>query len=752
MNYFKIIKGLWILMLFTGLAIQGTDVMQVQAAEVMQNSEYMKSIEFMRGDEIILDRVSSSFSRTAEEPRLITEGDFIYEIKTYSGIDFLWVERYLGNDVDVTIPDTAQNMIVMGLNSGTFLERRNIETLTLPKSIGAVSSIAFSLVPSLRSIEAGSNREVFYSIDGVLYAGTNIWVYPASREGENYIIPNGINYVHQYAFMKSKYLKKIIVPETVDVLSSASFCHFVNPLHLYLKRTKIESAYYLDGIFFGMPIGSAYVVKLDSVKEMLDSKMKDTAGYASGMDKVSVMIERYPSTQLQFVDGSVKMELTCNVEDMVKLYELAEIFPADTTDAIKWTSSNPETAVVMSNGLLSTRKGGRIVITGEDESGHSIQLNLVIKKPMTEMEIYVPNGTVARIGEAAATIGVRILPEDCLAYLDPVRWSVEDPKIAQLNDIRHHSVDVIGKYPGITQIYAEVEEDGIIKKEQMEIIVQAHIADAKADPIPVQKIHDDEFICPKPIIRYQNLLLKENVDYTLHYYHNFRAGIATIVVEGIGLYYNYKNNDFSPMYILFTIEEAEPGKNIPEYVKPDLPVPVEVAEEPEVVKQELSIADKIVSYKKNKCIYLDVQNLEGNPEYQSMNRKIATIGKRSGKVTIKRTGIVRIRVTDENGSAEAMLTVVPKRNKAKAEITGDGKIKVKLKTDIMADGYQVQISRKRDFSSQKKNYYIKNEKKDHVIISKFNKKKVYYIRTRSYIMKNGKRIYGSYSKTIRVRV
>lgn len=85
-----------------------------------------------------------------------------------------------------------------------------------------------------------------------------------------------------------------------------------------------------------------------------------------------------------------------------------------------------------------------------------------------------------------------------------------------------------------------------------------------------------------------------------------------------------------------------------------------------------------------------------------------------------------------------------------AKRNGEKKATVKWKKMTNVDGFQVIYSTKADFSTAKK--INVSGKKNSCIISKLNKGKVYYVKVRAYKKDSeGKKVFGAYSKTIKIK-
>lgn len=148
----------------------------------------------------------------------------------------------------------------------------------------------------------------------------------------------------------------------------------------------------------------------------------------------------------------------------------------------------------------------------------------------------------------------------------------------------------------------------------------------------------------------------------------------------------------------------------------------------------------------------------GKLSYKSDNTKVVTIDGK-GKIAIKGTGVATITVsasaTDEYRAAtkKIIITIKPaKSTLSKVTSPKKGQMKVTLKKDTKATGYQVVYATNKKFSSGKKSVTLTKNSATSKTISKLKSKKTYYVKTRAYKTVKGKKIYGAYSAVKQVKV
>ena len=88
-------------------------------------------------------------SYTSEQIPVVKRNEYEYTIKTPNTIDIV---KYRGNASDVIIPDAIDGYQVQGIAAGAFKGNNRIRTITLPDSIDAIGSYAFTSCINLQEI------------------------------------------------------------------------------------------------------------------------------------------------------------------------------------------------------------------------------------------------------------------------------------------------------------------------------------------------------------------------------------------------------------------------------------------------------------------------------------------------------------------------------------------------------------------------------------------------------------------------
>ena len=157
---------------------------------------------------------------------------------------------------------------VTSVGTEAFRECRNLKSVAIPDSVTSIGDSAFYLCDSLTSIElpaatvyigasafqactkleeilVDAENTAYASEDGVLFNGdkTELICYPAARAGEEYIVPDSVLRIGEYAFSSCS-LKTLLLPDKMNSIGSGAFsdCTALETIALPEGLGTIESA------------------------------------------------------------------------------------------------------------------------------------------------------------------------------------------------------------------------------------------------------------------------------------------------------------------------------------------------------------------------------------------------------------------------------------------------------------------------------------------------------------------------------
>jgi len=706
------------------------------------------------------------------------------------------ITKYTGSDKDVVIPSTIEGHTVTSLEQEVFYKNTTVETIHIPATVihmghpGDVAITTFDGTKSLRSITVEEGNPVYFSRDGVLfrYAADDgkpmIERYPENKPGETYIIPRDIDAVGD--FYQPKNLRKIVIPDTVSYIFISAFTGLSDATIVFC-HTEPSQVRVRD--IFASLTNCKIIVKNQAMKEAIGS-----ADDFYNSENTSVLLESELSaeernayltsaTDLTFADGSRTKNITLEPEENCTIdYQL---FPEDTTDVVTWESSDDSIAKVECvNGKVTVtgKVDGKCVITGRDQSGHSVKLNITV---FTKIEsVTLGNSNVLENGADTPDVdsnGYEIIKwqyaDDCkraylsvnpsnATYKNNVKWSSSDPSVISVKGNGSKAELDIQKV-GVATLKAVLTETDSGKTYVREKTFHVTKSVRWDCDISVSNIkHSGELPkvpeIPKVVVKDGDKVLKEGIDYIVAaeyqgvyeqmvemekkypYDDGYFVNNALVTITGKG---NYDGIgwEYYTVRANYKTEKTDQKKDN--------------TTEKKTKKSNQKITGISSSYKKAYGSSFTLKpKAKGKITYKSNNTKVATVNSK-GKVKIKGTGKVTITITAKETSAykkqtkKVTIYAVPGKRDIKKLSSGKKKLTVQWKKDNRSDGYQVQYSTDKKFKKNVKSVVIGKKQTTKQTIKKLKTGKKYYVRIRSYKKINGKKYYGTWSskKTVKVK-
>lgn len=141
---------------------------------------------------------------------------------------------------------------------------------------------------SLEEVMISEQHKKYAARDGVVYSKDGkilVW-YPVCRKDREFVVPEGIRKIGEFAFAGQKYIRKVTLPDSVGVIGTCAFlgCKGLEEVYLpdRIREIPDSSAYQRGGVFEGCE--SLRSVVLPEKLEYLGSY----AFYGSGLTSVAV--------------------------------------------------------------------------------------------------------------------------------------------------------------------------------------------------------------------------------------------------------------------------------------------------------------------------------------------------------------------------------------------------------------------------------------------------------------------------------
>lgn len=184
------------------------------------------------------ETVTLSETTVIEAAERLPENDWDYGITGGKA----HIRKYIGEDTEVTVPETLEGCPVTGINRLAFEgsgitsltipenvplkaigKADKLVTLNLPRSTKELSIINFTELYSLEAVNIPEGGEHYRSENGVLYSadGSKLVLYPPAREGE-FIVPENVKVIGDYSFCDSR-LSSLILPDELTEIGCWAF-------------------------------------------------------------------------------------------------------------------------------------------------------------------------------------------------------------------------------------------------------------------------------------------------------------------------------------------------------------------------------------------------------------------------------------------------------------------------------------------------------------------------------------------------
>lgn len=159
------------------------------------------------------------------------------------------IKTYEGEEAEVTVPDTIEDMPVVELGNDIFKDHKEIVSVTLPKTITQIGESAFENCQALVNIELPSSLETLESnafkgcsslteitLPEELYSwGASVFENCTSLT--NITIPSKISNIEDSLFKNCKNLKEVNIPEGIYTIDSNAFANCTSLTNIVIPKS-----------------------------------------------------------------------------------------------------------------------------------------------------------------------------------------------------------------------------------------------------------------------------------------------------------------------------------------------------------------------------------------------------------------------------------------------------------------------------------------------------------------------------------
>lgn len=183
----------------------------------------------------------------------------------------------------------GDQMTLYEIQSYAFHHVESLQTLHIDETISYIENNAFYDMYALTSVDVDENNATYYDMDGVLFNNEHtLLLYPASKPGEQYVIPETTIEIANNAFSYNRCLQNLTITNQVEEIGSLAFGH------TKLKNVEFEE----DALLSQIPY-SAFYQSSELVSIHLPASITSIEAYAF-----------YETTSLQIITIEENAQLT----------------------------------------------------------------------------------------------------------------------------------------------------------------------------------------------------------------------------------------------------------------------------------------------------------------------------------------------------------------------------------------------------------------------------------------------------------
>lgn len=140
---------------------------------------------------------------------------------------------------------------VLSLGDYSFGFDHSLKSVTIPSSVREIANSSFSACGEIETIEVAQNNRYYCSVGGVLFNKnkTELIAYAPGKKDLEYTIPDGVTKIGVHAFLSSRYLNTITIPNTVNSFGVLSFSNTPELIAINVAEDNMTFCS-VDGVLF----------------------------------------------------------------------------------------------------------------------------------------------------------------------------------------------------------------------------------------------------------------------------------------------------------------------------------------------------------------------------------------------------------------------------------------------------------------------------------------------------------------------
>ena len=176
----------------------------------------------------------------------------------------------------------SKNLTKIGKN--TFKDCTSLSTITIPASVTSIGMSPFRSCSNLSSIYVEQKSKYFKSVEDILFnkSKSTLICFPACSDKDEYVIPDSVTVISDWAFCECTKLKSIKIPDSVYEIGEGAFYRCTSLEEMILPDSIVR----IDDTAFRGCTGLKTLVIPDSVKDF-------GWGILNGCEDVTVICSKH---------------------------------------------------------------------------------------------------------------------------------------------------------------------------------------------------------------------------------------------------------------------------------------------------------------------------------------------------------------------------------------------------------------------------------------------------------------------------
>lgn len=299
------------------------------------------------------------------------------------------IEKYIGSNVNVNIPNSINGLCVTKIGSEAFRNNSNIQTVVVPSSVTSISSCAFQDCINLKRVDIKSSN-ITHFFSGI-FTGTknlsSIYIYGNTNHFEGFVFPYQSNATVFYPSDNSAW--NDYASKYKDIISFDKWNPATGEIyHNILSRNYSESTCEKSGSTEEQYCKNCGLVIKKS--EVIPSKGHQWSDW--NVINSATIYEQEVSQRKCLACNKTESKVTAQkLKPTIKLskrkialkkkqFKTIKIIKISSGDSVKkWISSNKKIAKVNKNGKVTAVKKGKAKITVVLKSGKKANVIIYVK-------------------------------------------------------------------------------------------------------------------------------------------------------------------------------------------------------------------------------------------------------------------------------------------------------------------------------------------------------------------------------------